>query len=255
MLQVRDIIPYHRYLTAWWRRRAWSGGALNDKGCHLFDVFNWFVGAKADLVHGWGGKSMIQVDPNAPLRCSVCQRDCPFRRRDFQTKSPAAEDILVHSGNSWLAETEEKYLDDICVYQPGSDLYHNGAIQFLYQNGVIASFFYTIFGPDAEDQETLELIGTKGRIRLTRHTGEVDLVTDYGKVCQTFDCRGNYFGDTHFGADMELVRELHRFCEGAPPVVSARAGLEATRMVMGAFLSMDNGGTTTKMSEVLDADL
>jgi predicted dehydrogenase len=44
MIQVRNIIPYHRYLTAWWRRREWSGGALNDKGCHLFDVFNWFSG-------------------------------------------------------------------------------------------------------------------------------------------------------------------------------------------------------------------
>jgi myo-inositol 2-dehydrogenase/D-chiro-inositol 1-dehydrogenase len=25
MIQIRDIIPYHRYLTAWWRRREWSG--------------------------------------------------------------------------------------------------------------------------------------------------------------------------------------------------------------------------------------
>ena len=39
MIQVRNIIPYWHYLTAWWRKREWSGGALNDKGAHLFDVF------------------------------------------------------------------------------------------------------------------------------------------------------------------------------------------------------------------------
>lgn len=255
MLQVRDIIPYHRYLTAWWRKRDWSGGALNDKGCHLFDVFNWFSGSQAELVHGWGGRSIIQPDPSAPLRCSECDRDCPYRRRDHHTKRPAAVDLIAHAGASWLEEREEKHMDDVCVYRPGSDLYHNGAIQFLYHNGVIASYFYTIFGPNAEDQETLELVGTKGRILLTRQTGQVDLVSDYGKLHQQYDCRGPFFHDTHFGADKELVQELRRFCDGAAPVVSARAGLEATRMVMGAFLSMDSRGTTVNMSEVPDADL
>jgi len=36
MIQVRDVIPYSRYLTAWWRRREWSGGALEEtKACKL----------------------------------------------------------------------------------------------------------------------------------------------------------------------------------------------------------------------------
>ena len=50
MIQIRDIIPYHRYLTAWWRRREWSGRALNDKGCHLFDAFNWFAESRARML-------------------------------------------------------------------------------------------------------------------------------------------------------------------------------------------------------------
>jgi hypothetical protein len=43
------------------------------------------------------------------------------------------------------------------------------------------------------------------------------------------------------------------FCDGAPPVVSAREGLEATRMVMAALQSMDGGGVTIEMEEVPDA--
>lgn len=255
MIQVRNIIPYHRYLMAWWRRREWSGGALNDKGCHLFDVFNWFIGSQAIKVHAWGGRSVITPNPDAPLRCSQCSRKCPYRRRTYQSAEPTGLDMHVHNGSSWQEETEEKYLDDLCVYQPGSDLYHNGSIQFHYQNGVIASYFYTIFGPEAEDQETLELVGSKGRIILTRHTGHVDMVTDYGDTHKEYDCRGKHFYDSHFGADMELIKELRRFFDGAPPIVSASAGLEATRMVMGAFHSMDNDGITVEMSEIPHASL
>jgi predicted dehydrogenase len=255
MLQVRDIIPYHRYLTAWWRRRAWSGGALNDKGCHLFDVFNWFSGSRAVTAHGFGSRSVIQPDPDAPRRCSECDRDCPYRRRSGETAMPVKLDLMPHFGQSWLQEDEEKFMDDVCVYTPGSDLYHNGSIHFRYQNGVIANFFYTIFGPEADDQETLELVGSKGRLILTRHTGELDLVTEYGETHQVYDCRDEHFDDSHFGADLALVRELRRFCDGAPPTVSAQAGLEATRMVMASFISMDAGGRTVAMSEIPNAIL
>ena len=251
MLQVRNIIPYHRYLTAWWRRREWSGGALNDKGCHLFDVFNWFTQSHAVSVHGFGGRSMIQPDPDAPARCSECVRECPFRRRQGNMPAAAtAPDMLMHTEPSWMQEVEEKYMDDVCVYAPGADLYHNGNIHFAYENGVIASYFYTIFGPEADDQETLELVGSKGRLILTRHTGKLDLVTDYGKRHEIHDCRDENFADTHFGADIALVQELRRFCEGAPPTVSARAGLEATRMVDASFRSMDAGGITVAMTDV-----
>jgi len=256
MLQVRNVIPYHRYLTAWWRRRKWSGGALNDKGSHLFDVFNWFTGARAVKVHGFGGRSVVEPDLGAPPRCRLCHRDCPYRRREPETAAPAAYDLQAHFGDSWLAEEEEKHIDDVCVYAPGSDLYHNGSIQFSYANGVIASYFYTIFGPPAEDQETLELVGKKGRLILTRQTGTLDLVTDHGATHRVLDCRDEHFEDSHFGADVALVKELRRFCEGAPPTVSARAGLEATRMVMAALRSMDAGGVTVALEEeVPDARL
>jgi predicted dehydrogenase len=255
MLQVRNIIPYHRYLTAWWRRREWSGGALNDKGCHLFDVFNWFTDGQPVSVHGFGGKSVIEPDPKAPKRCSICQRECPYRRRSAETASPITSDMMVHFGPSWLQEQEEKFMDDVCVYAPGSDLYHNGSIQFSYDNGVIASYFYSIFGPEADDQETLEAVGSKGRMILTRHTGQLDLVTDHGKIHQVFDFRDERFNDSHFGADFALVQELWRYYDGNNPTVSARAGLAATRMVAGAFRSMDAGGVLVDMAEIPDASV
>jgi hypothetical protein len=144
-------------------------------------------------------------------------------------------------------------MDDVCVYAPGTDLYHNGSIQFRYENRVIASYFYSIFGPDADDQETIELVGTTGRIRLVRHTGTLDVVRERGAEREVLDCRDERFGGSHFGADVELIRELRRFYDGAPPLVSARSGLEATRMVMAALRSMDGGGVVVSMDEIADA--
>lgn len=255
MMQVRDVIPYTRYLTSWWRRREWSGGALNDKGSHLFDVFNWFAKSQAQTVTGLGGRSMIIPDPTAPPRCHVCDRDCAFRRRSGSSTKTVGEDFTAHDGPSWLNETEEKFMDDVCVYAPGSDLYHNGSIQFSYANGVIASYFYTIFGPPSVDEETFELIGTKGRIILSRAEGTIDVIGEHGEHRELIDCRDDNFGGSHFGADAALVSELRRFADGAAPTVSASAGLEATRMVEAAFASMDNNGTQVEMMDLPNAVL
>ena len=113
--------------------------------------------------------------------------------------------------------------------------------------------FYSIFGPHADDQETMELVGTTGRIRLVRHTGTLDVVRERGAEREALDLRDEGLGGSHFGADEELIRELRRFCDGAPPLVSARSGLEATRMVVAALRSMDQGGVVVELDEIPNA--
>jgi predicted dehydrogenase len=44
MMEISSIIPYSRYLQTWHRRRELSGGSINDKCSHHFDVFNWMAG-------------------------------------------------------------------------------------------------------------------------------------------------------------------------------------------------------------------
>jgi predicted dehydrogenase len=254
MIHVRDIIPYHRYLMAWWRRRKWSGGALSDKGCHLFDVFNWFARGRAVRVHGFGGREVIKADLEAPFRCSECDRECSYRRRTPAGLPDArAPDVLAHHGESWLSETQERHMDDVCIFRPGADVFHNGSIHFSYDNGVIATYTYSLFGPRAHDQETLELVGTTGRLLLTRQTATIDLLREQGERHEVIDCRGEAFGGTHFGADQALIREMRGFCDGAQPRVSARDGLEATRMAMAALKSMDGGDVVVHMDEIPDA--
>ena len=105
-------------------------------------------------------------------------------------------------------------------------------------------------------QETLELVGTKGRLILTRLKGEIDLVTDYGeKRHEVIRCKSEAFETSHFGADRKLVQEIARFARGGESPVDGWHGMEATRMVLGAMQSIDEGGQTVSMAALADATM
>ncbi len=45
--------------TPWRYSQSQSGGALNEKDCHSFDLFNWFVDSKPARVMGIGGQHVL----------------------------------------------------------------------------------------------------------------------------------------------------------------------------------------------------
>ena len=253
MMQIRAVIPYHRYLQRWHRRREWSGGALNDKSSHHYDVFNWFAGSACEKISAFGGRTDIfKPDPDAPRRCLECDRDCPYRMKGT---GPAGQDDIAVIGRSWAEETETRERRDNCVYLPGADIHDHAICQLAYENGVKASLFYCIFGPNCDNTETFELVGSSGRMILTRRRAEIDLVHDYGRKSELIDCKGPEHNTSHHGADREMVRRMRRFIDGDAPVVGARDGYEATRMIMATHRSIDSGGDTVRMKDMPAADL
>ena len=142
---------------------------------------------------------------------------------------------------------------DNCVYKSGADIFDHASIHYQYDNEIVASIFYSIYGPQAEDEETLELVGTKGRIILTRLKGEIDIVTDYGeKKHEVIHCKAEAFETSHFGADRQLVQDIAAFVRGAESPVNGWYGMEATRMALAAMQSIDEGGQTIRMSDLPD---
>ena len=115
-------------------------------------------------------------------------------------------------------------------------------INLKFENGVVGQLFYSIFGFDSEDQETFEIVGDKGRIRIIRHTGELDVVSEYGQKREVIDARDSNHGSSHFGADVRLVRELRSFVDGADPVVGCCEGHIASATVFAALESIDADG-------------
>lgn len=259
MILVRNVIPYHTYFHTWHRRVEWSGGAIGDKMSHIFDVFNWYSGASPVRVSAFGGQAVFGPREDAPERCSLCTIECPYRVAEYQGDRKANKvmsqkrerpDAMVDFDESRLSETDIIKRHDTCVWYPGADINDHGLVSIEYDSGLKASLFWTLFGPDSDDQETIELVGDKGRAILTRHEGSIDLVTDYGKSRRTIDARKDTFEQSHFGADDNFIRELDAFCKGSPASVTAKEGLLASRMVEAAHRSIAKGGAVVEMSSV-----
>ena len=241
MVLLRSVIPYTRYLQLWHREQALSGGALNDKGSHHFDVLNWVAGSEAVRVTAMGGRSgLFAPDPTAPARCSDCDRDCPYRRH--QTLIDRAEGVGRVPNDSWRTATDPQDRNDNCVYLPGADIDDHAVVTVTYANGVVACLVFAIFGPYSEDQETLEIIGATGRLRLERHSGAIDLVSDHGHRREVLTPDAPDRGSSHFGADQQLVRALRRFTDGEQPTVGVAEGIASLRLVLAAGASLRAGG-------------
>ncbi len=252
MMLIRAVLPYSFYFQTWHRSRAVSGGALNDKGSHYTDVFNWFAGdARATQVNAFGGRNVFKEEEDAPEFCSVCDRDCPYRA---EIAMPDSQDQMKGAvDRSYETETDPLKRKDNCVYKSGADIFDHASIHYQYNNGIVANIFYTVYGPQSDDEETLELVGTKGRVILTRLRGEIDVVTDYGeKKREVIHCKSEAFETSHFGADRKLVQEMAKYARGEQSPVNGWNGMEATRMILGAMQSIDDGGQTVKLDTLLD---
>jgi predicted dehydrogenase len=248
MILVRDIIPYHIYFHTWHRKREWSGGVIGDKASHFFDVFNWFAGCAPKKISAFGGQAVFQSDPESPERCIKCDRECPYRIGQKQEEK--RQDVMVDFGESRAKEIDVIKRFDNCVYLSGADINDHGIVSVVYPNGIKASLFWSIFGPDADDQETFEVVGDKGRIILTRHTGKIDIISDFGKNHEILDEREKSFAGSHFGADRRLIVELEKFYKGKASIVTGKDGFEAVRMAEAAHRSINSGGRLVYMKDV-----
>jgi len=241
MVLLRSVIPYTRYLQLWHRSGARSGGALNDKASHHFDVLNWIAdGAQPVRITATGGVSGIFApDPTAPERCSLCDRDCPYRRHE--TLIDKFEGIPRVPNQSWTTAKAVHDRNDTCVYHPGADIDDHAVVTVQYDSGLVATLFFAIFGPWATDQETLEIIGDSGRLRMERHSGSIDLVENHGQSRASIDYPNPDRGSSHYGADRELVRKLERFLMGEQPPVGVAEGIASLRLVAAAQTSLADG--------------
>jgi predicted dehydrogenase len=253
MLLHRGVVPYHNIFQSYMRRREWSGGALAEKVSHLFDVLNWFAGEPPDRVSSFGGRLVYIPEENAPIRCRECDRVCPYRVGENQEM--VRQDNMVDFEDSRARETELIKLHDICVWLPGADINDHGVVNVAYPGGVKATVFWSLFGPDSDDQETLEIVGEKGKILLNRHYGRIDVIGDYGESHEVFDKKPDRFENSHFGADHRLIEELDRFCKSGVSPVSAKEGLASARLVEASHRSVDAGGDLVYMRDVAGAEL
>lgn len=261
MILLRSIIPYARYLQRWHRFVDLSGGAFNDKCSHHFDVFRWFADSEPLRVQATGGRSgVFALDASAPRRCSECDRICPFRALPSKT---VAEIGTVHrmdkdfqtvssdrwNQRSWLDPERDEDVIDACVYDPKNEMWDHLVSTVTFASGVVATLFWNIFGPPSDDQETLELVGSSGKITLERASGRVVLTADHGATREVFDGE-SAITSSHFGADLQLVRDIAAMVRGGTAPASVSDGVESLRLIEASRRSVRQGGDAVRIEEV-----
>jgi predicted dehydrogenase len=148
------------YFRRWHRFKANSGGLLIQKGSHHFDVLNWLVGAHPRRVLARGGLQVYgRQGPFRSLRCTGCtfaaQCDYYFDLQEWAGGNEGGQLYLV-------AEAEQGYLRDGCVYDERIDIEDNLDVWYDYENGVQVSYNLTAFA--SLEGTRIELEGTGGRL-------------------------------------------------------------------------------------------
>lgn len=243
MLMLRSVIPFSHYFGGWWRKASRSGDLLNEKCAHHFDVLNWYTGSLPDQIFAVGGRRVFTPRLGYPERCGDCSRTCPYRRGGIQADAPdQVNGFRMH----YQEDPAGRLSRDLCVYSPEADILDHAIVNMRFRNGMTAALFFAVFGQKTDDQETIEIVGDAGKLVLTRHTGMVELVSNFGETRATYDCRGTHHGLTHFGADNQLIQTLSRFThDGVEPTATLEDSYLASKIAFSAQRSLATGEVET----------
>jgi len=154
LLDRRHGADYFRW---WHRNKSNSGGLLIHKASHHFDLLNWWAGSKADWLSAQGGLRFYgEKGPFHGPRCSACPhaRRCEFHIDLFANENARA---LYQQ-----AESEDGYVRDGCVFDPGIDIEDHAAVLYRYANGIQVTYSLHAFSP--LEGYIISIEGTEGRL-------------------------------------------------------------------------------------------
>ena len=241
MILIRSIIPFNRYFHGgWWRKKALSGDLLNEKCSHHFDVFNWYSDSHPVRVYAQGGRKVFDARAGYPETCLDCSRLCHYRTTGGNDHLRSADLIGTPMRTEVADDPQRRLSQALCVYSPEADIIDHATVNLTFANGMVGTLFFSVFGQHGdEDQETAEVIGERGRVSLSRHRGRVDLISEFGELKASHDCRGENFGSSHFGADYRVVKLLSRLCtDGVAPPVGFEEAYRASKAAFAAHRSI-----------------
>lgn len=153
------------YFRRWHRDKRNSGGLMVHKSTHHFDLVNWWLDSKPELVFGLGGLLFYGRD-NAEQRGVT---EFYYRGTDRKTglEDPFALDLRSHPRLQQLyldAEHEDGYLRDRSVFSDGISIEDTMNVLVRYRNRAQLSYTLVAYAP-WEGYRAM-FTGTKGRIEL-----------------------------------------------------------------------------------------
>jgi predicted dehydrogenase len=224
---VWNIDTYHgsSYFYRWNRDRTKSGGMSITKGCHHFDLLNWWMAEVPDQVFAFG--ALNYYGAKSPWNPSLIdgkdysvpeQRErCAYRQHWMKDDAPPADDHLKPGDPGYTLPNEAQYPKDhpIYIYDAEIDIEDTYSAVIRYQGGASATYSANFSAP--WEGYTLAINGTRGRLETTHYSApsrcpfpasDQQVITYYPMFGepQTFEPRST--SGSHGGADPLLLRHL-----------------------------------------------
>ena len=148
------------YYRRWHRNKSNSGGLLIHKASHHFDQINWWAQGKPVWLTAQGGlKFYGAAGAYHGPRCSACPHAerCPLYVDIFKTDK--ARTLYKE------CESEDGYVRDGCVFDPGIDIEDTASVLYRYDNGIQVTYSLQSFSPI--EGQIIAFEGTEGRLEFT----------------------------------------------------------------------------------------
>ena len=235
---VWNIDTYHgsSYFYRWNRDRAMSGGMSITKGCHHFDLLNWWIGDVPEQVFAYGALNYYGArSPHNPVPGGTVreqrERD-PYRLRWSQDDSPPEDD---HLRSTRTLPNPMQYPEDkpIYIYDEEITIEDTYSAAIRYRGGASVAYSTNFSAP--WEGYTVGINGTHGRIETTHYAvpsrlpfpaSDRQTITYYPIFGERQIHETRAVEGSHGGADPLLLRNLF----GAQTPEYAALGLGASSL-------------------------
>lgn len=231
MMLMRCVVPLHSCFQRWSGISAYSGGLLNEKCSHFFDLFNWFAASRPFKISAMGGRSTYKVREKVAHRCTKCfDLKCPYREK---YKTLDQFNAVNMSTKAAMTSDDPLLMRDRCVFSPENDIIDHAVVNIAYENDIKAQLFFSVAGPEGKDNETFEAVGDKGRFKVCCSSGEIQIVYNFGR-----DSREENHHSVPADADKRMLKKLAYYVHTKEePAISMPEAFTASKM---AFLANDS---------------
>lgn len=206
------------YFRRWHAEMKNSGGLLVHKSTHHFDIVNWWVNALPADVQAYGSRRFYgPTRADRGTRCLTC---------DFTDTCEFYLDLSEHPFMEeyyHLAESEDGYIRDRCVFDERIDIYDNMSVQVRYNSGALLTYSLVAYSPYEGWRATIN--GSGGRMELTNIYGNADMQQEednrimiYKPDGTTEDIRVSVSAGGHGGGDAKLRSTLFSGKETEDPL-------------------------------------
>ncbi|OCT15511.1 oxidoreductase [Paenibacillus pectinilyticus] len=199
--EFRDSFPP----VDWFYDSAKSGGALVEKDCHHFDIFNWMIGAKPVRVFASGGQHVIKNGEENMITNSYTH---------YPPKVISQTNIVDHAWVTIDYENGSKANLGLCMYLKPRNLMDEGL--------------------------EIGLIGNNGAVMVAKKDRTIDIAggPDMTKEHIDTDVASDSYSNGHTGSQRQRYEFLDSVVTGKEPFANGEVGRQALLVALAAEKSI-----------------